>query len=99
MHVGDWVSLAYKGEITRGFILRKSESEVKIQVTSTLHGARASEIITVPEGDTWPIEYILSPEDIPDMIELALMTKDKEWFQFLVHELGLWRPVGEVFMN
>ncbi|AQT83252.1 hypothetical protein B1222_00280 [Paenibacillus larvae subsp. pulvifaciens] len=50
MHVGDWVSLAYKGEITRGFILRKSESEVKIQVTSTLHGARASEIITVPEG-------------------------------------------------
>ncbi|MEV2910639.1 hypothetical protein ABNF65_19000 [Paenibacillus larvae] len=99
MHVGDWVSLAYKGEITRGFILRISESEVKIQATTTLHGPRVLEVITVPKEDIWPIEYILSPEDIPDMIELALMTKDKEWFQFLVHELGLWRPVGEVFMN
>lgn len=95
MNVGEWVSGVYKGHKYKGFLLADNGDHKLIQSTIPAHFG----IINVQGDDVWTDgEVIISPDDIPTLIEVSLAIRDKEWFMKWTHELSLWRPVSEINM-
>lgn len=90
MNVGDWVHLPHNGEKTTGFILGVSGLEIEIQVTIP-----NNKIIKVPKDILILGSSTIWMDDIPVLIDLALLIRDEEWFRHWVYEMSLWRPIEE----
>lgn len=41
-------------------------------------------------------QCIVAPEDFGSLVDLALDTKDKAWFNQLIHQYNLWVPAYDV---
>lgn len=88
--VGDWVFTSHEGNKITGFVATMPTDRVDIIVTIP----KGYEPITMPISDVWTHDnVVLSPDDIPTLIELSLMLNDEEWFRKWTYELSLWKPV------
>lgn len=94
MKPGEWVCGVYKGQKYKVFLLADNGDHKLIHSTIPAYFG----IINVPEDDVWTDEEVMiSPDDIPTLIEMSLAFRDKEWFMKWSHELSLWKPVNEVY--
>lgn len=90
MDTGDWVFTTHEGNKITGFVTGIENEYVDILVTVP----RDYGTISMPMAKVWNNnEILISPDDIPSLIDLSLLFKDKEWFKHWVHELSLWKPV------
>ncbi|MNW64339.1 hypothetical protein D3C74_426180 [compost metagenome] len=95
MNVGDWVYGVHNGNKITGFIKGITGDLVDIIVTIP----RKYEAITKPVSEVWVHDgkdIVLSPDDIPVLIDLSLQIKDEEWLRKWTYELSLWRPATEL---
>jgi hypothetical protein len=75
---GDWIIEKDTGRV--GIVCKKSWCEVSIRFGKAV-------ALRYPEDiELAPLD--IKQEDIADMIELSLWTKDKEWFNDLTARLG-----------
>ncbi|NWL87566.1 MULTISPECIES: hypothetical protein [unclassified Paenibacillus] len=95
MDLGDWIFTAHNGNKITGFITDMAGDWVDIFVTIPQRYGT----ITRPISEVWTHDdkdVVLSPDDIPALIDLSLQIKDEEWFRKWAHELSLWRPASEL---
>ncbi|WP_047154201.1 IDEAL domain-containing protein [Aneurinibacillus tyrosinisolvens] len=88
MKIADWVHIDYKTNRATGFITEITEEKVGIFVTIPKHYGE----VKVDKNQPMLAISLLGPDDLPSLIDLALESKDPEWFQALSYELNLWRP-------
>jgi hypothetical protein len=84
--VGDWVQASYYGNVIFGYIetVYVQDHSYTIHVLRNFHRNPKLTIATVDETKIIKKYKIdLLPEDIRCLIELALATKDEEWFMQL----------------
>jgi hypothetical protein len=92
LKVSDWVHAFDGAEKLTGFVVAFAPGRVVIQTTIPKnYGA-----VIVPTEDVMPADDTIWLDDIPALIDLALMIRDREWFQKWVHELSMWKSVEEI---
>lgn len=94
MRVSDWVHTCHNMNKITGYITDLSYEQVTICVTIPRNYGN----ITVNRRDAWMADDTIWMDDIPAMIDLSLMTRDKEWFRHWMKELSMWKSVEEVDM-
>lgn len=92
MDIGDWVHFPYNGEKITGFIIAKTEENIAVQVTIPT----PDRVIEIPQTEVVMGSCTIWFDDIPTLIDLALATKDKQWFEKWIQEFSLWKPIQTV---
>jgi hypothetical protein len=89
---GDWVSgTTLNDERFIGYVVSIGDGEgVKVRVSQSDHGEIAGTLVETRRSKVrkLPEQKPSSPEELGDLIELALMTQDKAWFDELSAELA-----------
>ncbi|MGG1658201.1 IDEAL domain-containing protein [Brevibacillus sp. NRS-1366] len=88
VEIGDWVTGKTKnGELIHGFVESTDSlrGTVKVYVVDSDNDiAVGKSIVTVKQWiDVLPVSTFEDEEHMSDLIDLALVTKDKEWFREL----------------
>ncbi|RYM02788.1 hypothetical protein EWH99_10660 [Sporolactobacillus sp. THM7-7] len=93
IHVGDWVKADYNGQVVVGYV-------------TTLHPDDMTCVISVTQCDTnkklkrlylkfqeiITVNFVsFEPEDVGDLVDIALITGDKKWFHELVTRFQAWK--------
>lgn len=92
MKVSDWVNTCHNLNKITGFVTDISADQVTICVTIPKNYGH----IMVKREEAWLADDSIWMDDIPTMIDLSLMIRDKEWFQKWIKELSMWKSVEEV---
>ncbi|GIO59819.1 IDEAL domain-containing protein [Paenibacillus cineris] len=92
MTEGDWVFASYRGQKVTGFLLLMRESTVLVQATIP-HDLGIIEVST--DRISWNNNAVICMDDLPELIDLSLDWKDKEWFEKWTHELSLWKRLTD----
>lgn len=98
VEIGDWVGTAYERDKIIGYVIHSDAARKRctIKVTKSENHGRMQCLI-IDYNKICAHKYAgLALDDIGSLIDLALQTRDKEWFDELMHEYSLWRPVQEV---
>jgi hypothetical protein len=99
--IGDWVGVAYERDKIIGYIIHDDSIRERctVKVTkSESHGR--TQCLIIDYNKICAHNYAgLSPDDIGSLIDLALQTRDKEWFTELMHEFRLWVPAWKVLQK
>ncbi len=89
MQIGDWVMGNYYGGTKFiGYIDQVTNKDLYTVQLISPHRTR----IKRKKKDILPLQTEIHPDDLPTLIDLALFTKDKEWFEQLTlkgYELSL----------
>jgi hypothetical protein len=92
---GEWVYGIIGMRKMTGYLLEVGETQSLMRITLPEEDKDLS--VIVETRDLIPSAYTVHPDDIPNLIDLALSMKDKEWFDQLTHELSLWKSATEYF--
>lgn len=85
MKVSDWIHAYHSvGEIT-GFITEMSSDMLTVFVTIPSGIGE----IQIKRASAWLAEKHIQMQDIPSLLDLSLLTKDKEWFEELRTDLSM----------
>ncbi|MDN3956168.1 hypothetical protein [Sporolactobacillus laevolacticus] len=101
IHVGDWVDVAYERDKVIGYIVQNdAEGErCTVKVTKSENHGRM-ECLIIDYRKICVHEYAgLVLDDIGSLIDLALQTRDKGWFNELMHEFHSWVPAWRVLQK
>jgi uncharacterized protein YpiB (UPF0302 family) len=97
MKEADWISFLNVNDKTYGYILQTFENgALKIQSVYYLRNNKvvmSSNVFVIGESNCCLQPNITHPDDISSLIDLALKTRDKKWFDELTAELSQWEPV------
>ncbi|MEK4149037.1 IDEAL domain-containing protein [Robertmurraya sp. FSL W8-0741] len=88
--VGDWVRVVNsRGQEFIGFVLKRDpdDGDVKVQFTSDPKGKSMKSSLWVEKELVYPCKDSINEDDLPALINLALDTKDEEWFRELTAQL------------
>ena len=89
--IGDWVSgNTTESELIHGFIesINLNQDTVDIHVTQSDHETAIGRSVEISKLAVKKLtEHSLSEMEIRNLIDLALMTKDEEWFSELSEQL------------
>ncbi|KKX52427.1 hypothetical protein [Brevibacillus borstelensis] len=89
MRVSDWVHTCHNMNKITGYITNIFHDRIDICVTIP----RGYGNISVNRRDAWLADDTIWMDDIPAMIDLSLMIRDKEWFDHWMKEMSLWKSV------
>ncbi|WP_099301892.1 hypothetical protein [Bacillus sp. Marseille-P3800] len=92
VRVSEWVHTVHGDRKVTGFITSVTGSEVTIKVTEP----RWCNYLTLDRNKIIEADESKYLDDIPVLIDLALWTRDKKWFEDLLYEKSLWRAVEDV---
>ncbi|WP_152397755.1 IDEAL domain-containing protein [Paenibacillus cellulositrophicus] len=92
MTEGDWVFASYRGQKVTGFLLLMRESTVLVQATIP-NDLGIIEVST--DRVSWNNNAVICMDDLPELIDLSLDWKDKEWFEKWTNELSLWKRLTD----
>ncbi|MNC01396.1 IDEAL domain protein [compost metagenome] len=94
MEIGDWIwGLTDKKEKVTGFVVEELKHSYK--VCGTLY--QDNRIVRVRKSEARKHnKVILSIDDLPTLIDLALHLRDEKWFYELTEELNRWKPVENI---
>ncbi|MGM0845592.1 MAG: IDEAL domain-containing protein [Bacillota bacterium] len=99
--VGDWVKAkSFEGEIVIGYVEHVNELNKSLRIKAVQaeqDGVKGRSIETrVQSVSALPVYFKKSKADLLGLIDLALLTGDKEWFKELTKELQKFaaEPVG-----
>ncbi|MBM7657214.1 IDEAL domain-containing protein [Sporolactobacillus spathodeae] len=97
--IGDWIGAVYVRDKIIGYIIHndviRKKCTVKV-IKSENH--RRLQCLVIKYNEICAYTYAgLSPDDIGNLIDLALQTRDEEWFRELIHEYSLWHHVQDFF--
>jgi hypothetical protein len=93
LQVGDWVKATSKeGELILGYIdsLGEAQDTVKVKIIESDHGAVIGKALKMfkKNVEKLPVSTSLLEEQVVNLIDLALLTNDKEWFLELSQKLS-----------
>jgi hypothetical protein len=102
--VGQWVQYPYDNNKIKGFILgyRTVNNKIQFCINKTLINNKFKldygwDFINTDSSILMNDDYIgIHPNDIGTMIDLALQTRDKEWFDQLIKEYKSWYPATKI---
>lgn len=84
MEISNWVKLTEKKEY-RGYIIYISTTSktknISVRLTSPVE--LVNKVIMVNESDLVVDEFLITDEEIKELIDLSLMLNDKQWFKEL----------------
>lgn len=92
MRLSDWVHTCHNMNKITGFVIGFADDQILINVTIP----KDYGVIAVNQKDVLPADDTIWLDDIPSLIDLALMIRDREWFQKWVRELSMWMSVEEL---
>ncbi|MCO7127796.1 IDEAL domain-containing protein [Sporolactobacillus shoreicorticis] len=99
--IGDWVGVAFERDKIIGYIIHDDSTRKKctVKVTkSDSHGR--TQCLNIDYDKICAHTYAgPSPDDIGSLIDLALQTRDKEWFDELIREFHSWVPAWKVLQK
>lgn len=92
LKIGDWIKASYLGDSATGFITRiyPEQKSCVIQVTHCADNKALRRLDVDYERIISHNFYSLEPEDIRDLIEITLITREKEWFYELTSAYQKW---------
>lgn len=82
IEIGDWVKASYYNNTVYGYVERL-HSQVRrgtIRVLWDLHGSKMEKAVIDEDNIIWKNKFEFDQTDMESLVELALATKDKEWF-------------------
>lgn len=90
LNIGLWVSWVYDKEIFNGWITETGRNWAEA------YEVNLNKTISVPKQLLWISDKpLLAPEDLKDLLQIAISTNDKEWENEILNELNLWRDVDD----
>lgn len=92
MEVSDWVHTCHDMNKITGFVTSIEGEEISVCVTIPANYG----MICIDKKDVWLADDTIWLDDIPILIDLSLMIRDKEWFGKWRDELALWKSIDEV---
>lgn len=92
MDISEWVHTCHNMNKITGFITEINNEQATIFVTIPKNYGE----INVKLKDLIPGSTIIWLDDIPTLIDLSLVTQDKDWFIKWTNELRLWKPINTI---
>lgn len=92
MKLSDWVHTCHNMNKITGYITDVTDEDITICVTIPHNYGT----IIMNRNDVWLADETIWMDDIPTMIDLSLMIRDREWFQHWLKEMSLWKSIEEV---